>query len=193
MKPCMICSQSEGRILTFRALEVRTLPVRDISGEHKVQALGDFHEFCVCEDCAKKRRDRNMKVFGSISKRLAAFGAVGGAGLILILADVLFLRGDRVYLMLGCFAVICCLLGCFQSFHDSKQRRDSLEKMNEEDGLFDSAWELVTEHAPAKDGDVDLTYIPVSKKTLSYKNGDLMIMYHLLPEIAIEAHKRIHA
>ena len=37
-----------------------------------------------------------------------------------------------------------------------------------------------------------LTYIPISEKTLRRKNGDLMILYHLLPEIAVEAWNRIH-
>jgi len=38
----------------------------------------------------------------------------------------------------------------------------------------------------------DLTYIPVNGKSLKRKNGDLMILYGLLPEIAVEAWKRMH-
>ena len=34
--------------------------------------------------------------------------------------------------------------------------------------------------------------LPVNKKTRSRKNGDLMILYNLLPEIAVEAWKRLH-
>ena len=47
--------------------------------------------------------------------------------------------------------------------------------------------------APKKHDINDITYIPVDEETLARKNGDLMILYDLLPEIAIEAHKRIHA
>ena len=46
--------------------------------------------------------------------------------------------------------------------------------------------------APKKNDINDITYIPVNEETLARKNGDLMILYELLPEIAIEAHKRIH-
>ena len=38
----------------------------------------------------------------------------------------------------------------------------------------------------------DITYIPVDEETLARKNGELMIRYDLLPEIAFAAHKRIH-
>ena len=46
--------------------------------------------------------------------------------------------------------------------------------------------------APKKENDNDLTYIPICEKTLARKNGDLMILYHLLPEIAVEAWNRLH-
>ena len=46
--------------------------------------------------------------------------------------------------------------------------------------------------APKKEDINDLTYIPVNEKSRSRKNGDLMILYHLLPEIAVEAWKRLH-
>ena len=55
------------------------------------------------------------------------------------------------------------------------------------------AWECLVDGAPKKNDVNDITYIPINGKTLERKNGDLMILYDLLPEIAIEAHKRIHA
>ncbi|MBQ5951399.1 MAG: hypothetical protein IJL66_04580 [Lachnospiraceae bacterium] len=45
---------------------------------------------------------------------------------------------------------------------------------------------------PKKDKDIDLTYIPVDQKTMQRKNGDLMILYDLLPEIALQAYDRVH-
>ena len=45
---------------------------------------------------------------------------------------------------------------------------------------------------PRKNGEEDLTYIPVDSETLSRKNGDLMILYDLIPDIAKEAFRRIH-
>ena len=46
--------------------------------------------------------------------------------------------------------------------------------------------------APKKEDMNDLTYIPVNEKTRSRKNGDLMILYNLLPEIAVQAWKHLH-
>ena len=46
--------------------------------------------------------------------------------------------------------------------------------------------------APKKENENALSYIPIDEKTRARKNGDLMILYHLLPEIAVEAWKRLH-
>ena len=51
---------------------------------------------------------------------------------------------------------------------------------------------MFTAEAPKKEDVNDLTYIPVNGKSLKRKNGDLMILYGLLPEIAVEAWKRMH-
>lgn len=55
-----------------------------------------------------------------------------------------------------------------------------------------AALELLLSSAPKKAGDSDLTYIPVNEKTLTMKNGDLMIVHRLLPEIAIRACNMMH-
>ena len=51
---------------------------------------------------------------------------------------------------------------------------------------------MFTAEAPKKEDVNDLTWIPVNEKTMARKNGDLMILYKLLPEIAVEAWKRLH-
>ena len=51
---------------------------------------------------------------------------------------------------------------------------------------------MYTAEAPKKENENDLSYIPVNEKTLARKNGDLMILYHLLPEIAVEAWNKLH-
>ena len=59
------------------------------------------------------------------------------------------------------------------------------------DAEEEAAWEAFSNALPKKDEDNDLTYIPINKKTLAMKNGDLMIMYNLLPEIAKKAWSEI--
>ena len=46
--------------------------------------------------------------------------------------------------------------------------------------------------SPRKEGSEDLTYIPINEKTLARKNGDLMVLYGLLPEISVQAWNRLH-
>ena len=75
--------------------------------------------------------------------------------------------------------------------HDGKLSSFTGENALSE-ALEEAAWDVYLAEAPKKEGQNDLTYIPVNEKTLARKNGDLMILYRLLPEIAVEAWKRIH-
>ena len=65
--------------------------------------------------------------------------------------------------------------------------------MTREEGLRSCAWECMIQGAPKKNDVNDITYIPVDETTLARKNGDLMILYDLLPEIAVQAYEKIHA
>ena len=65
-------------------------------------------------------------------------------------------------------------------------------KVPEAEALQEAAWDVFIAEAPKNEDVNDLTYIPVNEKTRSRKNGDLMILYNLLPEIAVEAWKRLH-
>ena len=59
MAACLKCG-GEGDY-SFRVLEVHTLHVRDLDGEKRVQALGDFREYAVCCVCAQARLDRALR------------------------------------------------------------------------------------------------------------------------------------
>ena len=78
---CIRCGrQAEHPV---RALEVRTLHVRSIGGERRVQALGDEKESAVCENCAREQLDLSADSFRAAKPQLAAFGAVFAAGLVI--------------------------------------------------------------------------------------------------------------
>ena len=97
------------------------------------------------------------------------------------------------YWCFGAGMLICgasCLYGNIRN--RSAHKREML-LLGEEAALRRCAWVCLLDCAPRKNDVNDITYIPVDEETLSRKNGDLMILYDLLPEIAIEAHKRIHA
>ena len=177
----------------IRAIEVRTLPVRGLGGERKVQALGDEKESCVCERCAREQLNLSLDPVRAVKPQLVRFGAVFAAGLLIEAVTFLFLKDNRqVFLLLGIAALICGVLGIYDVLKKAKEKSASLRTLPEAEALEEAAWDVFVAAAPKKEDVNDLTYIPVNEKTRSRKNGDLMILYHLLPEIAVEAWKRLH-
>ena len=177
----------------IRALEVRTLPVRGLGGERKVQALGDEKQDGVCEHCAQEQLKLSLDPVRAVKPQLIRFGAVFAAGLLIEAVTFLFLKDNRqVFLLLGIAALVCGILGIYDALKKAKEKAASLRALPEAEALQEAAWDVFIAEAPKKEDVNDLTYIPVNEKTRSRKNGDLMILYHLLPEIAVEAWKRLH-
>jgi hypothetical protein len=177
----------------IRALEVRTLPVRGLGGERKVQALGDEKQGGVCERCAREQLNLSLDPVRAVKPRLIRFGAVFAAGLLIEAVTFLFLKDNRqVFLLLGIAALVCGVLGIYDVLNKAKEKSASLRALPEAEALEEAAWDVFVDESPKKEDVNDLTYIPVNEKTRSRKNGDLMILYHLLPEIAVEAWKRLH-
>lgn len=185
---CMICGR-DGSFL-FRALEVETLPVRDLKGEKKVQALREFHDFCVCEDCARQQLDGCLHPGKKTRLRVALFAALLLFGAAL---TVIFWRTHGALRLMGLSACFLGIVGIGYTVRTAKQRRAEYAALSEADALSRAAWERVVGKAPKKRGDSNLTYIPLTGETLRRKNGDLMLLYDLLPAIAVEAYKRLHA
>lgn len=192
MKTCMNCGRkmAEEQLFVFPYLTVRTLPVRDLGGEHKVQALGTFTEFAVCRSCAAEHLQKEQ-TGGTSRKRLTGFLLVLLAGICAIPLVLLFADGAPVFLMPGIFAVFAGTAGLVSTIRDSRKRRTELASMKSEEALLSAARALVLSSAPKKMGDENLSYIPAEKDLLPPKKGDLMVLYDLLPEIALEAWKQI--
>lgn len=190
-EPCIRCGKAPA--YPVRALEVRTLHVRGLGGEQRVQALGDEKRSAVCDACARKQLALALDPFRAAKPQLLGFGAVFAAGLVLGAAVLLFVRESRqVFLLLALAALACGVLGIADAVKKAKEKAAALRALPEEEALAEAAWDVFLAEAPKKEGENDLTYIPVNEKTLRRKNGDLMVLYRLLPEIAVEAWKRIH-
>ena len=144
---------------SVRALEVRTLHVRGLSGESRVQALGDEMSSAVCDCCAREQLALALDPVRAAKKQLVSFGAVFAAGLLIVAAAFLFLKGKKLFVLLGLAALACGVLGIEDALHKARKKRNDIRNMPE---------------------------------TLRRKNGDLMILYHLLPEIAVQAWNRLH-
>ena len=177
----------------IRALEVRTLHVRRAGGEQRVQALGDEINSAVCEHCAREQMVLSLDPLRAAGKQIVPFGIVLAAGIIIEAIAFLFIRNSRqVFILLGIAAFICGGLGIFDALKKAKDKASALRTLPEEKALEEAAWDVFITEAPKKEGINDLTYIPENETTLRRKNGDLMILYHLLPDIAMEAWKRLH-
>ena len=188
---CVRCGSPA--VFPIRALEVRTLHVRSIGGERRVQALGDEKDSAVCEQCARKQLNLSMNPAQAAKPQLIRFGAVAAAGLLVEAVTFLFVMDSRqVFILLGIAALICGALGIYDALQKAREKARSLGALPEAEALKEAAWDVFTAEAPKKEDINDLTWIPVNEKTLQRKNGDLMILYRLLPEIAVEAWNRLH-
>ena len=185
---CVKCG-CEHAAREFKVLQVQTLHVRDLGKTSRVQALGDFEEYAVCETCTKEKYDSIVDNSAQVRKTWLFFGSF-----LLIGAALAFLNWNvnSVLQFSGLGLLIgggLCLMGRLKS---ANAKKIQLLMLSDEEAMEQCAWEAMVDGAPKKNDINDITYIPVNEKTLARKNGDLMILYELLPEIAIEAHKRIH-
>lgn len=185
---CIKCGREHGDY-HFRVLQVQTLHVRDFGKNSKIQALGDFEEYGVCKVCAEEKYAAIQNVKAAVRKTLILWGAVMAVGFALAAA---FWNGDGVFRLTGLGALAggaLCMISGLQTATAQKRQLDAMEYTT---ALAQCAWECMVDGAPKKNDVNDITYIPINEQTLARKNGDLMILYDLLPEIAVQAHKRIH-
>ena len=191
MGKCIACDQTGDR--TIKALKVRTLHVRDLQGERRVQALGGFVNASVCNDCTAKKLALETDPIAMARPQLLIFGTILLIGAVLEIVTFTLLSGQRVFAVLGIAAILCGVLGIIGNMRDSKEKSKEMSRLSPEDALEEAAWDVFLQHAPRKEGEEHITYIPCNQRTLARKNGDLMILYHLLPEIAKQAYQRIHS
>lgn len=185
---CLKCGRPAEYV--FHVLEVRTLHLRDIFGEKRVQALGKSLGYAVCGTCAAARLDQIRRPWRGMAKSGTPFAAALALGIILI--SLLPTDGNAVLRLMGPAAAICGALGLAATVRDGFRRRNEFGALPGKEALTRAAWECLLETAPIKSGDSDLTYIPIDRKTLAMKDGDLMMFYHLLPQIAAQAYGLIH-
>ena len=185
---CVKCGADHAE-REFKVLQVQTLHVRDIGKTSRVQVLGDFEQYGVCERCTKEKYDATVDNGALVRKTWLLYGSlvVIGAALAWFNWNVnSVLQFTGLGLLFGGGLT---LMGKLKTVNAKKIQ---LLMLSDEEALEQCAWEAMVDGAPKKNDVNDITYIPVNEKTLARKNGDLMILYELLPEIAIEAHKRIH-
>jgi len=184
---CLKCGQP-GKY-QFRVLEVRTLHVRDLPGDKRIQGLGDFKDCAICAACAQHYLSYLQKNHQKEHKQYLIFGAIFLFGLVV---SYLFWSLGAIRL-LGLAALVCGVLGIVANYQKVKVQKEAYSALAADKQLEKAAYEYLLTLLPKKFNLDDLTYIPINSETLQLKNGDLMILYKLLPAIAVEAFERIHS
>lgn len=173
----------------FPVLQVQTLHVRDLTGEKRVQALGDFENHCVCRKCAERKLSCILNNRKATVKAALPFFLAILAGIAL---TAFFWSRNGAFRLLGLAMLVCGVLGSISTVQSGEKQRNRFAPLSHDQALYQAAWECFLEAAPKKNDINDITYIPINQETLARKNGDLMVLYDLLPEIALQAHQRIH-
>ncbi|MBQ9562506.1 MAG: hypothetical protein IJU99_03550 [Lachnospiraceae bacterium] len=186
-RPCYICEHESE--FSYQAMEVLTFHIRDLSGHRRIQGIGDYVSASVCRDCATKRLDevrnpyRKPKILQLLMVPVIVLGMIlitsfGKYGAFFISTGVLFVAGGLLYLA--------------GSFRTAAKRKAEFDSYRETEALEKAGWDLLCDRLPKKAGENNITYIPINPQTMRRKNGDLMILYNLLPENAVEIHRILH-
>ena len=184
---CLNCGQEA--YYKFRVLEVRTLHVRDIPGDKRIQGLGYFKDYAICTDCAQQYLNQILKDHHQEHRQYLIFGGILLLGLIVSF----FFWSEGAIRLFGIAATVCGILGIIANYQKTHAQNSAYSSLPLHQQLEKAAYEYMLTLAPKKLNLDDLTYIPINEETLSLKKGDLMVLYKLLPEIAVEAYNKIHA
>ena len=180
MGQCLRCQQTE--VTPRLLLEVQTLHIRDIAGEKRVQALGNFIEAGVCEGCARRWQAEQGRTAARLAKPL-------GAALVLLAVGLgaFFLLEELPLRIFGLGAVICALTVTFSAVQSLRRERSDAQGRTETENLERANWDLLVSCLPKKAQDSDLTYLPVTEAFLEKTVQELALEYDLLPAIAQKA------
>ena len=185
---CIKCGSPDGAY-PFHVLQVQTLHVRDLKGEKRVQAAGDFEDHCVCRKCAEQKLRDILHHQKNTALTLLPYLIALVVGIVIA---AVFWKRNGAFRLLGLGMLVCGILGTIGTCQTALKKKQKYIPLPQDKALEEAAWECFLEAAPKKNDINDITYIPVNQETLARKNGDLMILYDLLPEIAVQAHRRIH-
>lgn len=187
MAQCLKCGKEAE--YAFHVLEIQTLHIRDLTGEKRVQALGEFQDYAICKACAAAYLADIRRPGNKLARGCVPFIFILVLGIALTAA---FWNSNGALRLMGLAAMICGVLGLVSTMQGSTKHKREFDALHQEEAMAQAAWECMLEAAPSKGSDNDLTYIPVNKKTMAMKNGDLMILYDMLPAVAAKAYDLIH-
>ncbi len=177
MSSCYIC-KSADTAFHFPVLQVQTLKLREMKGERWIQALGDKAEYSVCRKCAAKRLKDSTSPVMRIFKKCIPFIALVVIGIL----TTIFLFNETMitFKLLGPASIIVGIISIITVALAELKEGKALQAQSGEDAIRQAAWLLLLEKLPKKDGDNDLSYVPINKKTKGMQPKALALEYDLL-------------
>lgn len=175
---CAVCGGRAERALPLR--EVLTLPIREMGGERRVQALGERLEAAVCDECLRRYMEEIRCPRAAIWRAAALFGGITALGALMVFG--LLPLGMDLRLP-GAAALIMGPLGLAQRLLQIRARRaEALAAQGDGEGRY--AHELLSRALPSKEGENDLSYVPLWGPAAGMDAQQLARRYRLLPQIA---------
>ena len=189
MANCVCCGQQEEGYV-FQALEIRTIPLRELRGERRVQGLGELRQCALCPGCARRRLAAILSPWPGLVRQALPFGGLLLLGLLVL---GVLRPADRPFQFFGAAAVLCGAVGLVSGVRTALGRRRAYASLPEREALALAAWDCALGALPRKADDADLTYLPVNEETRAMSYDQLARQFDLLVPIAKEAAERIAA
>lgn len=181
MYQCLICKGNVDHIHSF--ITIRTLHIRSFGGVRRIQGLGNIVEGSVCKNCIERGINNALHPFKNINnlKKFALYVIMSVAGVLMAV-----FAAEDVIRLFGAGAALCgilCFLGDMKKINEQKRKTAYI---NEQQNYRRFSMELAANSLPKKNGEEDLTYIPLEIALASAPLGDLCAEYNLLLDIAKE-------
>lgn len=188
MADCKACGGRADRELNLK--EVLTLHVRDLGGEKRVQALGHDVQMALCHGCLDRYIETITKPVAQIKKAVLLFGGIVLAGLLIVLVLPAVIGVDMR--LAGFGAIGLGVFGFVKRYQAIEQRKAEALKAGTQKNRETYLMEYVHTLLPKKEGENDLSYVPMNEATAAMNIGTLAATHALLPEIARQLLEQLH-
>lgn len=187
MAECKGCAAKADIVLPLQ--EVLTLRVRGMDGEKRVQALGQEMEAGLCHACLDAYIGRLAEPKEEIRKAALMFGGIVLAGLAIFFIPASALGFD--FRLPGAGAAVIGALGFSRRYQSIQGRKAAVISAGAEENRRAHALEYLHALLPKKEGENDLSYVPLTDKEAAMNIGTLAAAYSLLPGIAQQLSLRL--
>ena len=187
MAECKGCAGKADIVLPLQ--EVLTLLVRGLDGEKRVQALGQEMDAGLCHACLDQYIGRLAEPKEEIRKAAMMFGGIALAGLAMFFIPASSLGFDFRFPGAGAFAIGA--LGFIRRYQAIQERKKAIVCAGTEENREAYTLECLHKLLPKKEGENDLSYVPLRDREAAMNIGTLAAAYGLLPGIAQQLSLRL--